>query len=341
MSSYRLWYETTNTKQNFSCYFLYIMLDFTVIICTYNGENRLPHVLDRLRTQEHLENLAWEILVIDNNSTDNTEKVVRQYQSQSLKSYPKIRYCFESKQGITFARRLGIQESNSPLIGFLDDDNFPDENWVNSAYSFAQSHPNAGALGSAIQALYEVEPPTNFKRIACFLAIINRGKNAFRYDVLERWLFPPGAGLVIRKQAWLSCVPQKPFFTGVAAQSLNNKGEDIEILSYLRKAGWEIWHNPEMKVNHYIPNHRLQKSYLVKLLRGIGLSRYYTRMLQLSNWKKPIFTVLYLFNDLRKLMIHYYRYYKTLNIDLVARCELELFWSSLISPFYYLLARKA
>ncbi|WP_039895179.1 hormogonium polysaccharide biosynthesis glycosyltransferase HpsE [Lyngbya sp. PCC 8106] len=311
------------------------MMNFSVVICTYNGEHRLPEVLERLCSQEQTENLAWEILVIDNNSTDQTQKVVQEYQSEFSKKSPKIRYCFEPKQGIAFARRLAIQEAQSPLIGFLDDDNLPHLNWVYSAYLFAQSHPKAGAYGSQLEALYEANPPENFHRIACFLAIINRGREAFRYDLLERWLFPPGAGLVVRKQAWLDCVPEHPFFTGVSAKSLNNKGEDIEILSYLRKTGWEIWHNPQMIVDHHIPNSRLQKSYLLKLLRGIGLSRYYTRMLQLPTWKKPLFTVIYLLNDLRKLIVHYWTHYKVLNTDIVSRCELELYWSSLISPFYY------
>ncbi|WP_413164362.1 hormogonium polysaccharide biosynthesis glycosyltransferase HpsE [Capilliphycus salinus ALCB114379] len=310
------------------------MIDFTVVICTYNGENRLPQVLDLLLIQDQTENLAWEILVVDNNSTDKTKEVVEQYQSKSPQTYPKIRYCFEKKQGIAFARRLAINEAQSPLIGFLDDDNLPEKDWVYSAYSFAQLHPQAGAFGSQLKALYEVNPPENFHRIACFLAVVNRGEKAFRYDLLERWLFPPGAGLVIRKQAWLDCVPEQPFFTGVAAQSLQNKGEDIEILSYLRKKGWEIWHNPQMKVNHLIPSSRLEKPYLLKLLRGIGLSRYYTRMLQISAWKKPIFTVLFVVNDLRKLIFHYVKNHKVLNTDVVTRCELELYWSSLISPFY-------
>ncbi|MEB3281524.1 MAG: hormogonium polysaccharide biosynthesis glycosyltransferase HpsE [Lyngbya sp.] len=310
------------------------MIDFTVVICTYNGQYRLPQVLERLLAQKQTEHLAWEILVIDNNSTDNTQKVVQKYQSECGQNYPKIRYCFEPKQGIAFARRLAIKEAKSPLIGFLDDDNLPHTDWVYSAYLFAQLHPKAGAYGGQLKALYEVNPPQNFHRIACFLAIIDRGEEAFRYDLLKHWLFPPGAGLVIRKQAWLNCVPERPFFTGVSAQCLNNKGEDIEILSYLRKAGWEIWHNPQMKVDHYIPDSRLQKSYLLKLLRGIGLSRYYTRMLQLPTWKKPLFTFIYLVSDFRKLIVHYCFHHKMIKKDLVSRCELELYWSSLISPFY-------
>ncbi|MEL7037179.1 MAG: hormogonium polysaccharide biosynthesis glycosyltransferase HpsE [Cyanobacteria bacterium J06592_8] len=311
------------------------MIDFTVVICTYNGERRIPLVLDRLLSQQQIENLTWEIVIVDNNSTDRTKEVIQNYQSKSSPNPSEIKYCFEPRQGIAFARRLAIQEAKGSTIGFLDDDNLPDKNWIYAAYNFAQIHPNAGAFGSQIEAQYEAKPPQNFERIACFLAIIERGEEAFRYDVLDRWLFPPGAGLVIRKQVWLDCIPEEPFFSGVSAKSLQRKGEDIEMLSYVRKKGWEIWHNPEMKVDHLIPSNRLQKSYLMKLLRGIGLSRYHTRMLQLSTWKKPFFTLVYLFNDLRKLIVHYCTYYQTFNTDLVARCELEYFWSSLASPFYH------
>ncbi len=311
------------------------MINFSVAICTYNGETQLPRVLDRLLSQTQTESLTWEIIVIDNNSTDQTAKVVQAYQSQFSQLCPKIRYYFEPKQGIAFARRLAIKQSKSPLIGFLDDDNLPSPDWVYKAYLFGKMHPKAGAYGSQLDPLYEVAPPKNFNRIACFLAIVNRGESSFRYDLMQRWLFPPGAGLVIRKKAWLSCVPDSPFFRGVTGKSLQHKGEDIEALSYLRKARWEIWHNPQMQVDHYIPQSRLQKIYLVKLLRGIGLSRYPTRMLQLYNWQKPFLIIVYWLNDLRKLVVHCLKYYNVIKTDPIARSELEFFLSSLMSPFYH------
>jgi glycosyltransferase involved in cell wall biosynthesis len=98
------------------------MVDFTVAICTYNGEKRLPDVLERLRSQVDTDSITWEILVIDNNSTDKTAKVVGDYQVRWSQPYP-LKYCFEAKQGLAFARRCAIREATSDLIGFLDDDN--------------------------------------------------------------------------------------------------------------------------------------------------------------------------------------------------------------------------
>ncbi|OZH52334.1 glycosyl transferase, partial [Hydrocoleum sp. CS-953] len=113
------------------------MTDFTVVIPTYNGAERLPLVLDKLRSQINTEGLSWEVIVVDNNSKDNTQKVVREYQ----KNCPQpmiLRYFFEEKQGAGFARKKAVQSANSPLIGFLDDDNIPAQNWVAAAYEFAQ-----------------------------------------------------------------------------------------------------------------------------------------------------------------------------------------------------------
>ncbi|MGB3404184.1 MAG: hormogonium polysaccharide biosynthesis glycosyltransferase HpsE [Microcoleaceae cyanobacterium] len=314
------------------------MINFTVVICTYNGANRLPYLLDKLISQFIPNHFLWEIIIVDNNSNDQTASIIQQSQSQYRSIVP-IHYTFEPQQGIAFARKRGIKLAKGELIGFLDDDNIPNQNWVMSAYDFAQSHPNAGAYGSHIEPEYEIHPPTNFERIACLLAIIDRGKNPFRYDVLERWLMPPGAGLVIRKKAWLNSVPSQLMFTGAQIQSLANKGEDIEALSYIRQQNWEIWHNPNMKISHQIPHKRLQKPYLIKLCRSVGLSRYPTRMLQYSALQKPLFTVIHFFYDLYKFIAHYLKYKIILKQDLVSQCEQTLLFYSLLSCFYHFVHR--
>ena len=310
------------------------MVDLTVGICTYNGETRLPRVLDLLLSQRHTEHFTWEIIVIDNNSTDHTAKVVQEYQLNYYSTHP-IHYYFESKQGLAFARRCVIKEAKGDLVAFLDDDNLPTPNWVYLAYSFGLSHPKAGAYGSQVQADYEVNPPETFKRIASLFAIIDRGQNPFRYDTHHQWLFPAGAGLVVRKQAWLQSVPKHPILKGVCGKSLTSKGEDLETLSYIRKAGWEIWHNPEMIIHHHIPRSRLEKEYLLQVVRGVGLSRYPIRMLRLAVWQKPFLLPLYVANDLRKLILHVLKYRQLFHTDRVVVGELELFWNSLISPFYH------
>lgn len=306
-------------------------LDFTIAIPTYNGESRLPELLERLKNQIHTENLTWEIIVVDNNSTDQTAKVVQTYQQNWQCFYP-LKYCFEARQGAAYARKRAVKEAKGKLIGFLDDDNYPLLTWVAAAYAFGQKYPKVGAYGSQIHPDWEVEPPQNFQRIAPFLAITERGNLPLLYEPAKK-LLPPSAGLVIRRQAWLESVPNKSILTGRANGNMLTS-EDLEMLSYIQKAGWEIWYNPEMEIYHKIPSFRLKKDYLIPFFQGIGLSRYVTRMVNIKPIYKPVIYLAYMINDIRKIAFHLIKYQNKLKNDLVAACEMQLFISSLISPFY-------
>ncbi|MEH1891282.1 MAG: hormogonium polysaccharide biosynthesis glycosyltransferase HpsE [Nostoc sp.] len=306
-------------------------LDITVAIPTYNGESRLPELLERLQNQLHTENLSWEIIVVDNNSIDNTAKVVQTYQQNWRCPYP-LKYCFEAQQGAAYARKRAVTEAKGRFIGFLDDDNYPVSNWVSAAYAFGEKYPNVGAYGSQIHPDWEVKPPENFQRIAPFLAITERGNLPLLYEPAKK-LLPPSAGLVVRKKAWLKSVPDKSILTGRVKGNMLTS-EDLEMLSYIQKAGWEIWYNPEMEISHKIPSSRLQKDYLIPFFRGIGLSRYITRMVNVKYVYRPVVLLAYMINDLRKITFHFIKYRAMLKTDLVAACEMQLFLSSLISPFY-------
>lgn len=269
--------------------------------------------------------------MVDNNSTDNTAQVVADYQQSWPQSIP-LRYLFEPQQGAHFARQQAVQAAQGALVGFLDDDNLPESNWIAAAYAFAQEYPQAGAYGSQIHGEFEVEPPPNFDRIASFLAITERGSQPLFYDPQKKML-PPSAGLVIRKAVWLAHVPEKMFLTGKTGRSLLSS-EDTEVLARLQVAGWEIWYNPAMQIYHKIPQRRLEREALLELMRGIGLARYYIRIVRTPAWFMPILFPAYLANDLRKLLRHWLRYRSQLSTDVVAACELEFLRTSLISPFY-------
>lgn len=306
-------------------------VNFTVAIPTYNGANRFPHVLQRLRSQTDTESIEWEILVVDNNSTDNTAQVVRDYQAKWIKNVP-LKYCFESEQGAAFARQRAILESKGEFIGFLDDDNLPAPNWVNAAYTFGKEHQNAGAYGSKIRGLFEVEPPENIKPVLFYLALVDRGSQPMKHQPRKNG-FPPSAGLVVRKTAWEKNVPSRLVLVGRVGKSMLS-GEDFEVLSYIHRGGWEVWYNPAMEIEHVISSNRLEKSYLTSLIRGVGLSRHCIRMLQLPTWQQPLFFLLYLVNDSRKLIGHYLKHGKISENDIVLACERERLLGTAISPFY-------
>ncbi|MEB3359237.1 MAG: hormogonium polysaccharide biosynthesis glycosyltransferase HpsE [Synechococcales bacterium] len=303
--------------------------DFTVAIPTYNGEQRLPDVLDALRSQQVPPTFKWEIIVVDNNSSDRTSQVVHRY--QEISRVP-IRYWVETQQGAAYARDRAVRLAQSDLIGFLDDDNIPDPDWVASAWEFAAAHPQAGAFGSQIYGDYEATVPPDLERLVPFLAITQRGAKPLLYAP-QRNLLPPAAGLVVRRQAWLERVPARPVLVGRVHGDML-AGEDIEVLTYIQQGNWEIWYNPTMRVAHKIPQRRLERDYLLPFFRGIGHSRYLIRMLKVPPHQRPLMTVLYMLNDLRKVALHLLKYRARVQTDLAAACELALFTSSFMSPLY-------
>jgi glycosyltransferase involved in cell wall biosynthesis len=307
------------------------IVNFTVAIPTYNGAKTLPLVLERLRSQLDTDSISWEILVIDNNSNDDTALIVQTYQANWAYS-PPLRYCFELKQGLAFARQCAIHETRGEWIAFLDDDNLPATNWVSAAFRFAKENPAVGAFGGKIRGLFETDPPPQLKPILFYLALVDRGLRPLQYHPKKNGV-PPGAGLVVRKQAWLDWVPANLSLIGRVGSSML-PGEDAEALLHIYRGGWQIWYNPAMELEHIIPASRLEKSYFLPLMRGIGLCRHRLRMLVLKQWQRPFMFLFYLISDLLKVIIHWIHYQSSIETNLWVACERERLLGILISPFY-------
>lgn len=308
-------------------------VDITVAIPTYNGVNRLAKVIEKLQQQISTEYFTWEIIIVDNNSNDNTAKLIKTYQENWSLPYP-LRYCFQSQQGLAFARQKAVEESRGELIGFLDDDILPASDWVAEAYKFGQQHPQAGAYGGQIHGDFEIEPPANFERIQSFLAIRKRGEEAhlYRPDLLS---LPPGAALVVRRQVWLDNVPSRLVLVGRVNGTML-AGEDYETLIYMYRSGWEIWYNPSMHSYHQIPQTRLEKEYLLSLIRGCSFCICYLRLITCQNWQKPLVMLKIMLGSFKRTIQHLIQYQWQVKTDLVAACELEFFLSSFISPLFFL-----
>lgn len=311
-------------------------LQFTVAIRAYNAATRLPQILWRLHQQVGVSRVRWEILIIDNRSGDGTSQLIHQWQREWTGA-AELCYCWEERQGAVFARQRAVQEARGEWIGFLDDDNLPSQDWVLQALRFGRAHPRAVAIGSRIEGMFEVSPPPRFGRIAHFFPVIERDVEiCFNHGIYGRKrVFPPGAGLVVRRQAWLEGVPEELRLRGPVARSLSAKGEDLEALGHLQRAGWEVWFNPLMRIQHWIPAYRLERQYLQAFFRGIGLGRYPTRMAGYAPSQHGWRSLFYAVNDLRKWLWYSLRYGYRLSWDRVAAAEGELLWATLWSPLYH------
>ena len=301
---------------------------------TYNGAERIPLVLNQLKQQVDIDGLKWEVIVCDNNSQDRTLDVVVEYQQTWPEESP-LRYCFVAEQGAAFARQRGVVEARGQIVAFLDDDNIPAADWLSNVQRFAQTYPQAGAFGSQIHGDFQGALPEGFEHIACFLAIVERGSQPHLYDPKSK-ILPPAAGLAVRRLAWMEAVPAR-LFLNHKGKSAGLASEDLEAMLHIQKAGWEIWYNSDMVVTHQIPGQRLQREYLVTLLRCVGLSRFYIRWLGTKDWQRFFKVPAYIANDLRKLTLHYLKNGpRQANLNLVAACERSLLTSTIVSPVFLL-----
>ena len=128
----------------------------SVILCTYNRDKYIYNVLKSVAENDYPRDL-YEIVLVNNNSTDNTEGECQRFQAD----YPDIafRYCVETSQGLSYARNCGIRQSAGDLLVYVDDDATVNKEYLRTYADFFASHPKAVAAGGRILPVYETEEP--------------------------------------------------------------------------------------------------------------------------------------------------------------------------------------
>ena len=119
--------------------------DLSVVITTYNRADVLPLALESLLTQD-LDPARYEIIVVDNNSTDGTRQVVESFAGRSSE----VRYVFEPRQGISFGRNAGIRAAVAPIVAFTDDDVRVARDWATTILTVLAGHPEIDCVGGRV-----------------------------------------------------------------------------------------------------------------------------------------------------------------------------------------------
>lgn len=242
-------------------------VDVSVVICTFNGQDRLPEVLDALMVQLVPAEIHWEIIVVDNNSSDRTSEVATGYVPHSPVPLIVVK---EFKQGLVYARRCGLLASTGQFISFLDDDTIVDTGWVQAVYEFFRTHERAGLVGPKIIPKLDIEPPDYFDLIKQALAIQDLGNETLELTSSKRWhpIGPSGC----RRVAIEPCLQKNSFDVIGRCGSQLSSCEDSVLAYDVRRGGWQWWYEPKMRMQHHIPPHRLTEEYLQQLMGGLAAS---------------------------------------------------------------------
>lgn len=221
--------------------------EISVIVCTYNRAGMLAQCLDSLMMQVTHGRFRYEIVIIDDNSTDETQEVVTAISERS--SIP-MRYIKESGVGIASARNRGLRESNSEWVAFFDDDQLAEPNWLATLYTMAV---NAGicCVGGARllhlseEKLAELSPVC--RRILGEVYLGTQDRKCRRKEF-------PAAGNILLKRTVFKVI-------GTFNDALVRGGEDIDLAQRFRLAGLEAWYAAKAIAFHMIPEYRMKEAY--------------------------------------------------------------------------------
>lgn len=257
----------------------------TVIICTYNRAKYIGPLLESIAAND-LNKKEYEIVLVDNNCTDNTRAICEEFAAAHKEL--RFRYVVEEEQGLSAARNKGIKEAKGEVIIYVDDDALVDTHYLRDYAEWFAAHPETMACGGPIEPLYETQEPdwmTPYTK-ALLTAWMNYGDKVCEYP---KGRFPGGGNAAYRK-----CVFEK---VGLFNTALGRKGgnlmgsEEKDIFDKMHVLGMQVLYLPTPVLHHCIPQTKLEKDYFNRLTLQIGVSeRHRTLAISGRKYLKRLFS---------------------------------------------------
>src|SRR6267143_2548611 len=233
-----------------------VQTNITVVVCTYNRCQTLKKTIESIAAQTLSQSLGWEILVVDNNSTDQTRQVVEDFR----RHYPeRLRYLFEPQQGVSHARNAGIRHARGEILAFIDDDEAAGAGWLQNLTANLHSGEWAGAGGRVL-------PPSSFSPprwlssessfLTAPLAVFDPGLEAGQLKE------PPfGANMAFRREVFDRCGGFRTDLGRTGKSLISN--EDTEFGRRLLAAGLRLRYEPSALTYHPVEEIRLHQEYFL------------------------------------------------------------------------------
>ena len=242
------------------------MQGVTVIICCYNSAPRIGETLSALAMQRFHSPVAWEILLVDNASTDDTAERSRRIWD-AFDTGIGLRVVHEPAAGQVNARKKGIREADYSYLLFCDDDNWLSPDYIQQAYDILTGDEGIAACGGRGIPVFETAKPAWFDKYEEAFATGSQELNSENGRIISLY----GAGMAIRKKA-LDELFQSDFEMMTGGRTGKNLGsaDDIELSYALVLKGYRLVYSADLTFRHYLPKERLTSEYLMRLFRSFG-----------------------------------------------------------------------
>jgi len=266
-------------------------MDISVIICTYNPDDRIfLRCLKAVQSQQLL-SLQVECIIVDNNSIYPIAE--RSYVKEFLENFPNARCITETKQGLTYSRLCGYRASSAEIIVFFDDDNEPASDYLITLSNAFSANKTIGAIGPGIVKVDYIDGSNSY---------LEECKGIFQEYGLEEDRFgndtsgyeayyPYGTGLSIRREAFELYTnfleENSKFITDRTGNSLASGG-DIQIVWVCVKNGFLAGRLKKLLISHLINGHKANEAYIRKLVFGCAKSYQPARILVFPDEKNKL-----------------------------------------------------
>lgn len=239
----------------------------SVVVCCHNSAARLPETLRHLGEQQVSQDFIWEIVIIDNASTDETTGVVNEFSIR----HPAlaVRLVNEPRLGTGYARQRGIAQARYGIILFVDDDNWLAPDYLSVVADIMHHHPEIAALGGMSTAQCELPEPSWLRKYRGWYAITGAASGGPEPLRDEGFLWTAGTAF---RRAILEHLQRSAqlLISGRRGESLD-AGEDEELSHLIRMHGGRLCRHSGLHFRHYLPAKRLTWNYLRRLHYGGGL----------------------------------------------------------------------
>lgn len=233
------------------------MVALTVVVCTYNRGGLLVECLRSLALQQYSKD-KYEVLIIDNNSTDNTEKICKEF----VEIESNFRYIKEPKQGLGYARNCGYVNAKANWVAYVDDDAKAHLNYIERAL-WVIENCHFDCFGGVYNAWYTVKKP---KWISNDFGT-NRSVQNFT-GLLEKGYMSGG------NMVWKKSVLEKlgGFHTEIGMKGKKiSFGEETYIQEIAKREGVKIGFDPILQIDHYVQPYKLSVIWEFKSSYATGL----------------------------------------------------------------------
>jgi glycosyltransferase involved in cell wall biosynthesis len=235
----------------------------TVAICTWNRSALLRKTLEEFTKLEAPYGFDWELIVVDNNSTDGTPGVLADFVGRLP-----LRALSEPRAGKSNAANLVVREARGEYIIWTDDDVLVSPDWIRQYVAAFEQYPDAEVFGGRIDPWFEGTPPRwldeGFAAVAGVYAAMDLRMQA---GIAPESFYPLGANMAIKRSTHL----RHSFDPRIGPQPGSSiRGEEWMLVKAMRRGGAQVVWVPEATVRHFIPHARQTEAYLRDWFHGNG-----------------------------------------------------------------------